>query len=237
MQNPGTWNWRSLLSAGLLLVLFGCSKSAPESERELATQVLATEAAKRAAPKAVLVISNPFTREPGRSPEIYAFEKAGIAGLAAGFGKSVALKVDYPALKPEVQRDPASVRIDPQSTTPLSFLVSDGAFSEVTQRHPEADLIISLIGLPVNLAAFREWSQPGAPTFALLLPDWRVIGGKEAIIQAFRSGKLVAAVVRRRNTAKAREDVKEDFGSKYFLVTAENVETLLKEQPGIFGLP
>ena len=229
-------NWRSLLQAGLLLVLLGCAKSAPESERELAAQVLATELAKRVAPDTVLVLSNPFTRSSGRSPEIYAFEKAGLAGLAAGFGKNVVIEVDYPALKPEVQRDPAAVLVDPQSTTPLSFLVSDESFSEVTQRHPKAEVIVSLIGLPVNLTAYKEWSQPQTPKFALLLPDWRMIGGKEAILEAFRSGKLVAAVVKRPNTPRAGEDVKEDFASQYFLVTVETVETLLNQQPGIFGL-
>ena len=233
-QNRGR-NWRSLC-AGLFLVLAGCTKSAPESERELATQVLATEVAKRAAPKAVLVISNPFTRESGRPPEIYAFENAGLDGLAAGFGKKVKIEVDYPAVKSEVQHDPTSVRIDPQSTTPLSFLVSDGAFSEITQRHPKVDVVVSLIGLPVNLTAYKEWTQPGGPRFALLLPDWRMIGGKEAIVQTFRSGKLVAAVVKRPFAREASEDSKVEFDSKYYLVTAENVEMLLKEQPVVFGL-
>ncbi|MGZ8901721.1 MAG: hypothetical protein ACXW3Z_16640 [Limisphaerales bacterium] len=236
MPFPGMRIWRKLLSAGLLLILLGCAQSASESERELATQTLAEFVAKNTSPRTVLVISNPFTREPGRSPEIYAFEKAGIAGLAAGFGKSVTMEVDYPALKPEVQRDPTSVRVDPRSTTPLSFLVSDGGFSEVTKRHPKADLIVSLIGLPVNLAAYKEWSHPGLPKFALLLPDWRMIGGKEAIIQAFRSGKLVVAVAKRSVSDDAQGGMNGDFASNFHLVTAENVEALLKDHPEIFGL-
>lgn len=228
--------WRDFLSTVSLLICIGCAPNAPESERELATQALATEVVKRAAPKSVLVIANPFTRESGRSPEIYAFEKAGIAGLAAGFGKNVRMEVDYPAFKPEVQRDPASVRVDPQSTTPLSFLVSEDAFSAVTRRHPKAEVVVSLIGLPVNLKAYQEWSQAGPPKFALLLPDWRIIGGKKAIIEAFRSGKLVAAVVRRPVTEVASGDAKGESGSKFQLVTAESVEALLRDHPGIFGL-
>jgi hypothetical protein len=228
--------WRNVLRAGLVVIFLGCAQNAPESERELATQTLAEYLAKTTSAKTVLVISNPFTREAGRAPEIYAFEKAGIAGLSAGFGKSVTLEVDFPALKPEVQRDPTSVRVDPQSTTPLSFLVSEGAFSEVTQRHPKADLIVSLIGLPVNLAAYKEWSQPAFPKFALLLPDWRMIGGKEAIIQVFRSEKLVAAVVKRSGSKGAQGGVRGEFASKFHLVTAENVEALLKDDPEVFGL-
>jgi hypothetical protein len=56
-----------LCCAAILLV--GCAKSAPEAERFLATRILAQEVAKIASPKTVLVISNPFTRESGRSPE------------------------------------------------------------------------------------------------------------------------------------------------------------------------
>jgi len=219
-----------------LIPLAGCTKGAPESERFAATRILAQEVAKILKPKSVLVISNPFTRESGRSPEIYAFEKAGVEGLQEGFGSGVKMEVEYPPLKPEVLKDPGSVSVDPGSTTPLSFLVSETSFSEVTQRHPSADVIVSLIGLPLNLANYKEWSQPGSPKFALLLPDWRMIGNKEAIVQAFRSGKLLAAVVRRSVSLNAGSDGEADFGSKYFLVTAANVETLLREQPAAFGL-
>jgi hypothetical protein len=149
-----------------------------------------------------------------------------VGGLEKGFGSGVTVEVDYPALKLEVLKDPSSVQVDPGTTTPLSFLVSDTGFTEVTQRHPKAEVIVSLIGLPVNLAKYKEWSQP----------DWRMIGNKEAIVQAFRSGKLLAAVVRRPVPLNAKGDAKVEFGSNYFLVTAQSVETLLQEHPAIFGL-
>ena len=99
-------------------------------------------------PKKVLVLSNPFSQQSGRSEQVYDFEKAGVAGLKEGFGKAVKIEVVFPALKPEVLNDPRSVQVDPQTTTPLSFLVSEQAFSDVLQKHPDADLMVSLIGLP-----------------------------------------------------------------------------------------
>jgi hypothetical protein len=222
----------------VLLCMAGCAKNAPVSEREMATRVLAQELSKRLSPKNVLVISNPFSREAGRPEQVYEFEKAGINGLREGFGTGVQVAVDYPALKPEALRDPGSVQVDPQSSTPLSFLVADGAFSEVARKHPDADLIVTLIGLPVNLASFQEWNQPNGPKFALLLPDWRMVGGWDAISKAYQSGKLVAAVVRKPQ-APAEEtsgDSASDFAERYWLVTKENVENLMTEHPGVFGL-
>lgn len=227
-----------LFSAGLIFLLGACSRNSPQSERELATRVLAEYVRKTAAPKSVLVISNPFTREAGRPAEVYAFEKAGIAGLRAGFGEAVMVEVDFPPLKEEVLRDPGSVQVDPRTTTPLSFLVADGAFGETARRHPKVEVIVSLIGLPVNLNGFAEWKAASAPRFALLLPDWRMIGGAEEIAAAFRSGKLIAAVVNKPNAPEgaAAGDSKADFEKHYLLVTAENAEALLRESPAVFGL-
>lgn len=225
-----------VVSLALTVLLAACGRGAPESERELATRVLATEVAKRVSPKTVLVISNPFSQMSGRSPQASAFEQAGIAGLKSGFGKTTTVLVDFPELKPEARRDPSSVWIDSESKTPLSFLVLDEAFSKLMQRHPKADVIVSLIGLPANLGAYKEWSVPGAPKFALLLPDWRIVGGKVAILQAFHSGKLVAAVVSQPDAQAANTDDPLDFERNFCLVTADNVEALLRDYPGIFGL-
>ncbi len=226
----------SIILVGFIFLLPGCTDSAPLSERELATTVLAQESAKVVRPKKVLVISNPFSEQPGRPEQVYEFEKAGVAGLEEGFGKDVKIEVVFPQLKPEVLKDPRSVQVDPQSPTPLSFLVSEQAFSEVLQKYPDADLVVSLIGLPLNLASFKEWNQPDKPQFALLFPDWRIIGNQPAITRAFQSGKLVTAVVRKPIPEEREGDPKAQFDGKYFLVTRANVESMLQEHPGIFLL-
>ena len=216
---------------------FGCTKSAPEHDRAVATRVLAEYVAKMAQPKGVLVISNPFTQQEGRAAEVYAFEKAGVQGLKQGFGEKVSVTVVFPKLKEEVLRDPGSVAVDPQTTTPLSFLMAENAFSEVIQQNPNCDVVVSLIGLPVNLGGVKEWSESGRQKFALLLPDWRMIGGGDAILKAFREKKLVAAVVNKPNALEsAGNSYKEEFENRFLLVTAENVEGLLRDEPEVFGL-
>lgn len=228
-----------LILLAILAFAPGCTRSAPESDRAIATRVMAEYLSSAAAPKAVLVISNPFSQQPGRPAEVYAFEEAGIDGLKEGFGGKVPLTVAFPKLKEEVLRDPASVQIDPKTTTPLSFLVTENAFSEVIQQHPECDVVVSLIGLPANVPGLKEWSRAGAPRFALLLPDWRMIGGREEILRVFREKKLVAAVVNKPNAPEERNgsgDYRAVFDRRFLLVTSENVEQLLREHPTIFGL-
>lgn len=228
----------ALIFINAVAIGVGCTKSAPESERAIATRVMAEYVAKAAAPKAVLVISNPFTQQSGRAAEVYAFEEAGIEGLKEGFGEQVPVKVVFPKLKEEVLRDPASVPVDPQTTTPLSFLVTESAFSEVIQQNRDCDVVVSLIGLPANVPAFKEWSQAGAPRFALLLPDWRMIGGPGEIKRAFSQKKLVAAVVNKPNAPAdaGTGEARAIFDRRFLLVTAENVEQLLNEHPAAFGL-
>lgn len=221
----------------MLLAGVSCSKPVPEADRATATRVLAEYVARTVHPKGVLVLSNPFTQQEGRTPEVYAFEKAGIEGLKKGFGEKVPLTVAFPKLKEAVLRDPGSVQVDPQTTTPLSFLMAENAFSEVIQQNPNSDLVVSLIGLPVNLGGVKEWSQAGGPKFALLLPDWRMIGGREEILRAFREKRLVAAVVKKPNAVEgAGNNYKEQFENRFLLVTGENVEGLLRDVPEVFGL-
>lgn len=221
----------------MLLSGSSCSKPAPEADRAVATRVLAEYVTRTVHPKGVLVLSNPFTRQEGRAPEVYAFEKVGIEGLKHGFGEKVPMMVGFPKLKEAALRDPGSVAVDPQTTTPLSFLVAENAFSEVIKQNPNCDLVVSLIGLPVNLAAVKEWSQGDGPKFALLLPDWRMIGGREEILRSFREKKLVAAVANKPNAVEGPgKDYKEQFENRFLLVTAENVEGLLREMPQVFGL-
>jgi hypothetical protein len=209
------------------LLIPGCSKPAPLSEREAATELLAKYLAAELKPKGVLVISNPFTQQPGRPAEIYEFEKASLRGLRAGFGEKIALTNVFPELRPEALRDPASVFVDPKTTTPLSFLVAEDAFQKAVEQHPECDVVISLIGLPFNMKRFPAWAQPGPPRFALLLPDWRLIGDRNAILAAFNSDKLAAAAVRMPNSKPS---------DPFVLVTKTNIQELLVVAPQVFGL-
>jgi hypothetical protein len=128
--------------------------------------------------------------------------------------------------------------VDPQTKTPLSFLVAEDAFDEVTHNNPDCDVIVSLIGLPVKLNAVEAWTKGGAPAFGLLLPDWRMIGDAQGIRNAFKSGKLLAAVLDKPgappDTGPVSREYRSEFDARYILATAENIESLLKTSPQLF---
>ncbi len=219
----------ALLRAGTVLVLL--SRRAPAlSEREFATQLLAERVKSAFKPKAVLVIGNPFVDAPNRSAQLYEFENASVRGVKSALGRDTSVKVRHPKVRPEVLANPGSVQIDPRSPTPLSFLVESSAFDELVKENSDCDVVISLIGLPINLGSMEGWSKPGLPRFALLLPDWRMIGNAEAIQSAFSSGKLAAAVVRRVNVTEGS-----DFKERYVIVDGENFGQLWREAPKMFG--
>ncbi len=208
------------------------------SQREVATQVLAEYLAQKNPAKQVLVISNPYSQMKGRPEQVHSYQEAGVAGLRKGFGGKVELKVVFPELKPEVLTNPGSISVDPNSTTPLSFLVAERAFDDLIRQHPDCQLAVTLIGLPVNLAAVEAWTKPGAPKFALLLPDWRVVGTRAAIRDAFTSGKIAAAVMDKpdapQNFSVNPGSYQEEFAKRYSLVTPETVETMMQSYPRLF---
>jgi hypothetical protein len=207
--------------------------------RQVATRVLAEYLAKAYPQARALVVGNPFTLRSGQGPEVYAFEKAGVRGLEEGFNKPDAIEVVFPDLKPEFLAQPTTVYVDPKTTTPLSYLVSEDAFDRLIQTHPNFELVVTFIGLPVNIAQSRSWQDVVKPHFALLLPDWRVVGGVDAVREAVKSGKIAAAVVRRPGgigdeTPIQRQEYQSEFTRRFLLVTRENVDELMRTFPRAF---
>lgn len=198
-----------IIAALIPLALFALKDRAPLSEREIATRLLAEHLRKTLQPKQAVIISNPYSQIKGPA-HAYDFQKASEAGLRKGFGKSVDLKIAFPKLKPEAQKDATSVYVDPNIKTPLSYLVADDAFDEIVRQFPNADVFVSLVGLPANITVTPIWMRAGSPRLALLLPDFRILGDASAIRWAFKSGKIPAAVI----------------GSEknFVVVTAENID-------------
>ncbi|HZO85433.1 MAG TPA: hypothetical protein VFC26_09480 [Verrucomicrobiae bacterium] len=188
--------------------------------REGATQLLAEYLARKFGGARVLVISNPFT-ETGASSGTMKMENAGIEGLRKGFGDKTVLKIAYPELKPAARSDPRSLLADPETPTPLSYLVADDAFDKLT---PGYDLAISLIGLPAALDKAQCWQNPGKPAFGLLLPDLRIVGTGADVRAAVKSGKLAAFVLAAPNAA-----------NQFLLVTPESIEQLTQQYPKLLG--
>jgi hypothetical protein len=162
--------------------------------REIATQFLGEYLATHYSGKKVVVLSNPFSTQPGQPREVYQYEKAGLRGLQRGLGNTEAIEqVAYPEIRSAFLKDRRSVPIDPATTTPLSYVVTEDALDNIARQHPQAEIFVSLIGLPINVLQTETWRA--GRKFALLLPDLRMLGNQSSIRAAFLSGKIAAIVL------------------------------------------
>ena len=210
--------------------------------RALATRGLAEHLAKAQAGRRVLVISNPFIRRKGADREILATEAAGLRGLREGFGSALRMEAPvFPSLKPAAAENPRGVFIDPETTTPLSYLVAEDAFDTLAAEHPDCDLIVSLIGLPAALDRVQCWRTNGPPRFALLFPDLRVIGDAAAVGRALKTGKLAAFVLPKPGAPDSQtrlgRDPAAEFEKRFVLVTGSNIDQVVRSFPKLFPAP
>ena len=207
--------------------------------REIATRGLADYLVQTHAGKKALIVSNPFTQRKGTAKTIVEMEQAGIRGLREGFGKSVVVAaVAFPPLRPGAEENPRALLADVETATPLSYLMTSAAFDELARSHADCELIVSLVGVPLEVSGTEAWKTSGAPRFALLLPDLKTIGDTGAIKGAMKSGKLAAFVLTRPGapddeTAPGK-DWKAEFEKRFLLVTAENVEQVMQAHPELF---
>ncbi len=207
-----------------------------EHVRAIATRGLAEYLARAQPGRRVLVFSNPFARETTTAPAIVRMEEAGIRGLQEGWnGKLTVAAIVIPELKAGARANPQALIEDPETTTPLSYLVAPDAFDNQARQHPGCDLVVSLIGLPADLERCEIWKRPGAPAFALLLPDLGMVGGADAVRRVVVSGKLLAFVLRRpgapADSQSATGDSASEFDRRFVLVTRENFDEVAKSNP------
>ena len=207
--------------------------------RELAARGLAEELVRSLPGSKILVMSNPFTQRADIAKAIADMEQAGLAGLRAGLGTKITIgAVAFPELRPEARENPAALLSDVETTTPLSFLVAPDGFDKLIKQHGDCAVVVSLIGLPVELNECQAWNAASSSKFALLLPDFRGIADAQTIIKAVKSGKLVAFVLPKPggpgSDAPAGKDWKAEFSKRFVLVTAENVEQVIATSPELF---
>ena len=208
-------------------------------QRELATLFLGQHLARRFPGQMAVVWSNPFSRASGQPREVYQFEKAGLRGLRRGLDTAVKIEaVVFPELRPECRQDLSSVYIDPATTTPLSYLVAPDALDAAVKEHPGARIIVSLIGVPVNLRQTRTWTTASGKSLALLLPDLRMVGNQADIRLALQSGQIAAMVLNKPGAPPDDRplggDRKMEFDQRFLLISAENVDAVLKAFPRLF---
>lgn len=220
----------------------GAVRGRAVDRREIALRVLGEHLAAVAPNQTVLIVANPFSQRPGQPKAVYAFDSSAAQGLKEGLGKRTrVIGPAYPELNPLAERNPSAIPLPPGATTPLSYLTGEKAWDKLLSQHGDADIWVSLIGLPAGLAELDVWRQP-KPRLALLLPDFRVLGNAPTVLAAFQSGKILAAVLDRPGappeTEKVRDSAQAEFEARYILVTATNAEVILEAMPNLFqGLP
>ena len=106
------------------------------------------------------------------------------------------------------------------------------AFDQVIAEQPGVSVLVSLIGLPADPLACTFWGKGAGPPLVLLLPDLWMIGDGGAIRQAFHSGRILAAVVRRPKGWSVAEGA-DAFDEHYLLVTAGNIDEVVEHLPGV----
>lgn len=199
-------------------------KNAALAARQAAMEKLGASIAKRRPGCKVLVLSNPFTKDSGFLEPKAQFERAGVRGLRDGLGENASVTVVFPEVSAEYRADPQSVFVPPDSRTPLSFLVPPASVEQLADAHPECSIIVSLIGLPAGMDQAKLWNEKDPRCFALLLPDLRVLGSPEQAADAFRRGKILAAVA---------DDTLRP--GNHLVITSDNVQEVLQRQPAILG--
>ena len=220
----------------VLKKLWGAS---PLTQRELAMEYLGRYLASQYPGKKAVVLSNPFSQKSGQPRDVYRFEKAGLKGLQRGLGKSVVIEtVAFPELKPGFVENPRSVFIDPRTTTPLSYVVTDDALDRIAAAHPQAELLVSLIGFPLNVRQTETWKSGNPRQFALLLPDLRMVGDEGAVREAILSGKIAAFVMNKPGAPAEDQpmgkDSRMEFDRRFLLVNRDTIDRLLQVYPRLF---
>jgi len=215
----------------------GSMKRTALVRREIALRVLGEFVGRECPGQKVLVVSNPFTQRKKQSSDVLEFEEAGVRGLKKGWANRIELQgIGFPEPDAALANNPSHRRIDPQTTTPLSFMTTDDAWDNLLRRYPDTDLVVSLIGLPATLRSLEIWREP-KPRFALLLPDLRMIGDCADVKEAFRSGKLAAVVLEKPGalpeSAPLNRDYRAEFNQRFVLITSSNADTLTEESKKI----
>jgi hypothetical protein len=218
------------------LVLTGCGRRRALSRaygvREDAVRFFAEELAANHPGSRAVIVGNPYVRKDGQAHEVIAFEEASVEGLRDGFGDAVTvIDVVVPDLKDGAWERPRSVPGLRPTTTPLSFLMTPDAFDRIAESQPNADLLVSLVGLPADLRAVRLWEDPDGPAVAALLPDLRLFESEDELRWALTEGPLTAILVKRpaapADSTRLSGSARERFEQRYLIVTAGNVEAAL----------
>jgi hypothetical protein len=232
----------------LLLVVVGCAitfmvhnmsdgDTAGLIENELkfaksSTYVLGKYLAKTMPNAKVLVIV-------GQKSESNKRQKVLIEGLKEGFGSSITnIKVEAPKIKTPKGPDGKPM---PDMMMPMEEMMKASDFNKLIAKNKNCNLIITLIGLPMDTGGLKIWKQ--FISEPKKCPKLCIVNGDVSMFGAFIAKGLMPAVVTVKPDAKYTEDpapadMQKAFDKRYLLVTSKNIKEVAKKYKGqIFRKP
>jgi hypothetical protein len=163
---------------------------------------------------------------------------AAMDGLREGLlGKVKIAAIDspLPAASNVKSSDSGKNKISPERRLYLSRKMQSNNFDQAIARHPDCNLVISLIGLPkdANKMLILNLKPEKRPKLALLASNINMM--KERISQGDISVAVInhPAYVPGKN--KPPKDFESAFHKRFLLVTPDNVKLIDSEHPSVFN--
>jgi hypothetical protein len=161
-----------------------------------------------------------------------------VDGLKAGLGDTIKVVAEA---SPEL---PASARgamggdggPGPEGmdmVAPLEYWFTAELFDKLVNRYAkQADMVITTIGLPQDVAAMKFWTLNPRPKLAM------ASGSVYELKKAFKGQAIVAAVTyspkAQYKDQPAPKDMDAAFNERFLLITPENIDTVCGEFPELF---
>jgi hypothetical protein len=117
---------------------------------------------------------------------------------------------------------------------PLEEIMTAKEFDALLKKHPKANLVISMIGLPRDADKMAVWKMDDTkrPKFALLNGDIHSLG------RAIKAGLIVAAVSYKPGVKFTEDpcpsDPEKAFEERYIIITPKNIDATVQKYPNLF---
>jgi hypothetical protein len=117
---------------------------------------------------------------------------------------------------------------------PAATPYTAAVFDAIVAAHPECNMVVSLIGLPTELAAMRFWHLEKARP-RLVVAFGSVYELRKAIQAGFVSAALTySPVYTPQPNQPAPADYRAALEQRYLLISAKNIEAVTEQFPGMF---
>lgn len=165
-------------------------------------------------------------------------QKTMIESLKKGFNNKISITATVSPLEnipDEYPEETETVPSGPEGTLPpLMEMTTAADFDALVEKNAGCDMIISLIGLPMDAQNMALWQMPDEtrPKVALVSSD--IFNLKNAI----KAGFIVAVVAYSPQAvfdeSRVPADPQKVFDRRYLLITPENVDEMEAKHNGIF---